>query len=404
MKFDKAVIRKIAAVALIAGLALFAAIGAAADDAPKKGFVLFGLSQLYDGTEQISGGVGELLAGNEQLVEGLDTLGGALDDDIAGNLETMKSGIDEQILPGLGDIIAGLSGKVVPGLGDMKAAVDGQMVPGLGEMSGAIHSQIAPGIEDVRDGVSGKMSPGMGKMAGAIEKQMVPGLRDIRGGLKNQVSPGLGLMLHKLTRTEKKDGAMGAVEGLTNIRYGLFMSDHPGFDPLDPDTYGVSEALGAALHGINMTEDPHGSSGLVEGLGKVKGGLELQISPGLGSAIGTIGETAASPGSPDQSTTIQNDIAFALQAAYSLPNSDLKNAVIGGLTASQDKLAVVRGGLTGAKTGIDGPMVSGLEDALAGLGQIDAGLSSAKTGIDGQMVPGLDKILGDVNDDMVPGL
>ena len=106
MKLDKAVIRKVAAAALIVSLALFAAVGAAADDAPKKGFVLFGLSQLYDGTGQIQGGVGELLDGNQQLVDGLDTLGTALDEDIAGNLQTMKTGIDGQILPGLSSILA----------------------------------------------------------------------------------------------------------------------------------------------------------------------------------------------------------------------------------------------------------------------------------------------------------
>ncbi|HOA36732.1 MAG TPA: hypothetical protein PKL00_10800, partial [Bacillota bacterium] len=85
---DKTFIRKVAAAVLIAGLILFAAVGAASNDSPKKGFVLFGLSQLYEGTEQIRGGVGELLDGNEQLVGGLDTLSGALDEDIAGNLQT----------------------------------------------------------------------------------------------------------------------------------------------------------------------------------------------------------------------------------------------------------------------------------------------------------------------------
>lgn len=280
MKVDKAVMRKVTAIVLIAGLALLAVIGAAADDGPQKGFVLFGLSRLYDGTEQISGGVGELLAGNEQLVEGLDTLGGALDEDIAGSLETMKGGVDEQILPGLGDIIAGISGKVVPGLGDMKTAIDGKMVPGLGEMQGAIHFQIAPGLESACDGIEGRMSPGLDRMAGAIESQMIPGLGDIHGGLKEQISPGLGEILAGIS------GEM--IPGLTQIRYGLSMAAHPDFDRQDTDTYGVSEALGAALFGITMTEDPYGSSGLEEGLTKIKGGAEA-LSAGLDSAIFTIG-------------------------------------------------------------------------------------------------------------------
>ena len=128
MKLNKTVLRKIAVAVLVIGLALFASLGAASDGATQKGFVIFGLSQLYDGTDQIHGGVGELLDGNMQLVEGLDTLGGALDEDIAGNLETMKGGIDDQILPGLGDILAGISGQIVPG-GRYEGAIDEQMVP-----------------------------------------------------------------------------------------------------------------------------------------------------------------------------------------------------------------------------------------------------------------------------------
>ncbi len=344
MKLNKDVVRKIAAAALILSLVLFATVGAAEDGSPKKGFVLFGLSQLYDGTDQIGGGVGELLDGNQLLVDGLSTLGAALDDDIAGNLQTMKSGIDGQILPGLGSILGGISGQVVPGL------------------------------RDIRAGLNDKMSPGLGQMITAIDGQMIPGLTDIHDGLKGQISPGLGLMLFKLTRTEAEDGEKGAVEGLTGIYNGLV----------------------------------------------------FLISPGLGNAIGTIGEIPGTPEQPEKNpesadfTSIQNDIAFALQAANKLSDDQNKEDIIKGLTVSQGKLVVVSERLATAKGAIDIQLAPGLglilgdvnDDMIPGLkamkGAIDGlmvpGLAAIRDGLKGQVVPGLKEMKGGMDGQMIPGL
>jgi len=56
---------------LLVSIGVVVAQGEAGEPAG-RGFVLFGISMLYDGSEKLRSGVVQLLEGNEQLVEGLD--------------------------------------------------------------------------------------------------------------------------------------------------------------------------------------------------------------------------------------------------------------------------------------------------------------------------------------------
>lgn len=308
-----------------------------------RGFVLFGLSRLYDGAERVRGGVQQLLTGNQEILGGLVTLEQGLAGPISGGLTDMKTGIDNVMIPGLDDIRIGITGQVVPGLREMKSGIDGRVVPGLIEL---------------RDGLSDEMSPGLRKMRKGFTGTIIPGLGLIRGGLSNA----------------------------------------------DPATPGVSQGLGSVIAYLGVADN---AVTIVGGLTGIRNGLAGLVSPGLSSAITTIGAPTV-PVAPSLTTSIQNDLEWAEL------HSTNPIAVQTAMEFAQPKLVAVSVGLTTARDAIDASMVPGLTLIITGIGvpvappfegtTMIAVLQRMKGGIDGRMLPGLDAILEGLNDEVVPGL
>ncbi len=441
MKFDKDVVRKVAAAALILSLVLFATVGAAEDGAPKKGFVLFGLSQLYDGTDQIGGGVGELLEGNRLLVDGLDTLGAALDDDIAGNLQTMKSGIDGQILPGLGSILGGITGKVVPGLGDIRGGLKDKMSPGLGEMITGFEGQIIPGLQQIDAGIDKEMITGLDKLLGGIthpSEGMIFGLSEVKKGVDYSLVPNLDKMSAKVG--EAVDGIdlmiggitadpLGLLAGLDGLYYGINAGILPFLgEATTPVTPSESTSIRNDLAILrNMVSSIGGADTIIGGIEDKVAGLKDSIN---GTVLGTIVMIKAGVSNPSldpkpglleglgglryeitksSSDPLNNPDDVGLQQALGLVRyglsgtgsaaspgvSEVLASVLAGLGDSTTKDTVVYG-LTQIRGGLAGPVGGGLEEILAALrGKILPGLKEMKAGMDDQMIPGLgDMITG----------
>ena len=419
MKMNKVVIRRIAAMALILCLALLAVEGAAADDTPEKGFVLFGLSQLYDGTGQIEGGAGELLDGNKKLVDGLDSLGSALDEDIAGNLQTMKTGIDGEILPGLKTIIAGITDKVVPGVEDIREGLEDKMSPGLEKMLAAFDGQIIPGLQQIEAGIDRDMLGGLDQILGGLGLQVVPGLGQLKVGLTDQLSPGLGKLIAGVVKVDEEEDEPGLIQGL-----GLVSS---GIDQIKTGV-GGHQSLIAQTVAPRLGEPGGVADNLVE---------VVQIALQDISAMG---------GNPP--ANLWQDTLFAVQTAapYIPGNSDgwtanelLVSKVVGTYVAINNIKALQEYGEP-VIVGIDGDsgafiiqptgetpyyaaLLGGLDEAKAGVGKIRdgvavldeegkpkvtldaegnpdtlyAGLVALKAGVDGQMVAGVDQLLDGFN-------
>ena len=389
-----------------------------------RGFVLFGISKLYEGSEKLRGGVIQLLDGNKRLVEGLDALSEGLDENIAGNLSQVKSGIDGKMLPGLDAILHGMVDKIVPGLSDMKKGLDGEVVPGLIELRAGLRDKMSPGLKDILNGLTDQILPGLSKMLAGIDQEMIDGLDSMIEGLA------------------KPDGM---IDGLTQIRYGLSMSAdpaHPGFDPTNPDTFGVSEGLAGVLAGLGavgqdetvvdgLTQIRYGLSGVgdpanpgvSEGLAQILAGLGsredvdtvingiYRINTETANSIPQLQAALAIVEDPDQPDAVKILIAtVALQTVLSsLDNEDPAPGENPGLLQATamllEGLEEMAAGLDQMKTNIDGRMIPGLDNVLEGVNdKIIPGLSNMKTGVDGRMVPGLDNILTGINTEMIPGL
>lgn len=377
---NSAFFRKAIVVFVIVGLLLVSISVAAqsAEEPAKKGFVLFGISLLYEGSEKIRGGVVQLLDGNEQLVTGLDDLGTALDEKIAGGLTDIKGGIDNKLVPGLDDILAGITGQVVPGLRDLKTGVDGKIVPGLKTM---------------KTGIDGKLIPGMNDLIAAFEPtgDLTKGISDISGGLGGVIG---GLVTNPGTSTTPPS----ILNGLTGVRFGLKMSGHPAFNPADPLTWGVVEGLAG-------------------------------ISGGIGSVLNTIGAPDTATGeAPGATTSIQNDlnVALAVLAAADPTDAMQVQAILSGTKSKlgaihsqhpAGNLTSFRASLDSMRGKIDGLMVGGLDAMRAGIAALNAdgtprvtyaadgvtpntlyaALAVMKGGIDTKLLPG-------INTKVLPGM
>lgn len=271
----KEVARKCVVAAIILGLVFAVALGAAAEDGTaKKGFVLFGLSALFDGTESIRGGVSELIGGNQQLVEGLDTLGAALDRDVAGNLDLMKSGVDQRMIPGLDAILYGLTDDAVPGMRKLKEGIDDKVVPGINMLHSGMKDELSPGLGKLIAGITRKDTSNPG---------LLQGLTMLKQGIQFSIGDGLDKVIHAFERTEAEDGEPGLLEGLYKVRYGLSGVG----DPANPGVYEVLLMLEDGITHVADPTDPDDTPGLRQGLTLIQGGAS-EISGGLGTLIGEL--------------------------------------------------------------------------------------------------------------------
>lgn len=426
------VLRKIATLVLIVSLALLAVEGNAADnDTPKKGFVLFGLSQLYDGTGEIQGGAGELLDGNQLLVEGLDSLGSALDGDIAGNLQTMKTGIDGEILPGLGSILAGITGKVVPGVEDIREGLEDKMSPGLEKMLAAFDGQLIPGLQQIGAGIGKDMVGGLDKILGGLGLQMVPGLGQLKDGLTDQLSPGLGNLIAGIAKVDGTGEEPGLIQGLNQVDEGL--------RDLKDNLVGIGVMLGDISF---MQFDDDGTEADLPKLGRVKGYIITSYTDPTDPTSLSNDQAAFAIASTDefddfdgstievplfgteglvgfaQAQVVGNAVVISAEPYETVPLAE----VIGGIIAVKE--GFVSGAISDVGTALkDGLVAQGVGGLSVGVGKIRAGIAALdgegkpkvtfdgdgrpdtlyaglvalKEGVDSQMAPGLDQLLAGFN-------
>ena len=428
MKMNKVVIRRIAATVLILCLALLAVEGAAADDTPEKGFVLFGLSQLYDGTGQIEGGAGELLDGNKKLVDGLDSLGSALDEDIAGNLQTMKTGIDGEILPGLKTIIAGITDKVVPGVEDIREGLEDKMSPGLEKMLAAFDGQLIPGLQQIEAGIDKDMVGGLDQILGGLGLQVVPGLGQLKDGLTDQLSPGLGKLIAGVVKVDENEEEPGLIQGLNMANKGL------------SDLKGKLAGLGVMLNDISFVQFDDGTGADLPKLGRVKGYIiesytDIAKPTSLSNDRAALTFLTSEPDAFDgltievplfeagdlvgfaQAPVRGNEVVTSVDPYTTVPVAQ----VIVGIIAVKE--GFIPNAIAKAGAALTGPVAGGIDQlsngvirirdgiaALDGEGKpkvtvdaegdpdtLYAGLVALKAGVDGKMVAGVDQLLDGFN-------
>ena len=379
-------------------------------------------------------------------MEGLDALSEGLDENIAGNLFKVKSGIDGKMLPGLDAILHGMVDKIVPGLSDMKKGLDGEVVPGLKELRSGLRDKMSPGLRDILNGLTGQILPGLSKMLAGIDQEMIEGLDSMIEGLTkpdgmidglSQIRYGLSMsadpahpgfdpsdpdtygISEGLAAVLAGLGAVGqdetVVDGLTQIRYGLSMSAdpaHPGFDPSDPDTYGISEGLAAVLAGLGAVGQ---DETVVDGLTQIRYGLSGVGDPGNPGVSEGLAEVLAGLGSREDEDTIINGIyRINSETAKKIPDLQAALAIVEDPDQSDAvKILIATVALQMVLSSLDNENPApgenpGLLQATAmlldGAERMAAGLEQMKTNIDGRMIPGLDDILEGINDEIIPGL
>ena len=436
MKFtDKAVLRKAAAVALILCLALVSAVGLAQDEEPEtgggKGFVLFGLSALYDGTETVKGGVGELLSGNKQIAEGLGKLGMGLDYQIAAGVAQLKTAVDHTIVPGLDAILAGITGQVVPGLVELRNGLRDDLSPGLDTLIDGI-AKVDPkekspgliqGLTLVHGGL-GDLEDGLGDVGDLLDdlSGLLQGFKDAMPIYYSPapVDPAVAVppwFTPVPTSIKNDKAAVAKLTGSANAFHGQLIQvpvfvdgnftgtfaslnivgDKVAADP-DPakwplainvvksviqfkDIAGNLEAIGEALRD-DGGEVHDGVEDLRDGVLKIRSGIAALDSKGKPKV------TYDKNGDPD-----------TLYAALVVMKNSVDDKVVPGLDA-----LLAGFNKTEAPHGEPG-IVEGLTKISDGLGtDVSEGLGSLEEGIRGPILEGINTIKGNVSDKVIPGL
>ncbi len=284
---------------MVVAIMLVAAMSVSADNnGSRRGFLLIGISALYEGSEDLKGGVSQLLEGNEAMAEGLGFLGEALDDQVAGGLTEMKEAVDRELVPGMDMIVEAVGDQVIPGLQEMKDAIDGDVVPGLDTVLAGFNNDLLPGFTDMKEGIDQEMVPGLYTMIDGIAGDMVPGMHQMKDGIDDIMVPGLNTIVDGITTQ--------MVPGMREMKGGIDEVMVPGLNQM--------------VGGITML--------MVPGMSDMKDGIDDIMVPGLDAMIEGI-TTQMVPIMHTMKTGIDDDIVPGLKEAeivLSAMRDDLNNS------------------------------------------------------------------------------
>ncbi|QBR90903.1 hypothetical protein [Nocardioides euryhalodurans] len=358
--------------------------------------LLAGLIQLSDGADELNAGLaGEAAPGAQKLADGAGELNDGLGqiDDGAGQLADgagKASDGGDQLAAGAGELNDGL-GKIDAGAGDLADGA-GRLAGGTGDaLTGS--KKLEGGLKQIRDGLA-QLSDveGLPKaLAGA--KQLKAGVDEIVTKVGSASTPGtllwgINQLAVKLPAAET--GSAQILGGLQNqLRPGLAQAKG-GVDQVQGGlaaavaTGGSLDQLTAGLDGLrgfcDVDEPTCGPTitALQDGVATSKSNLTaanqglLQVSGGLGTAIGAL-DAQLIPGATALNSGLTEAAAGAAQLDANGP------ALRTGLLQVQAGLADLVTGLTGAVGGAS-QLAAGADEAYAGSGDLSDGLSQIDGG------------------------
>ncbi|ADY20466.1 YhgE/Pip domain-containing protein [Bacillus paranthracis] len=199
----------------------------------ESGHLIDAINQLADGSDKVTGGLGALSAGANQMAGGVNQLANG-SSQVTGGLGTLSAGAN-QMAGGVNQLANG-SSQVTGGLGTLSVGVsklaDGskQVTGGLGTLSVGVN-QMAGGVTQLADG-SGQVTTGIGTLNGGLNKmstgstQLIDGVNKLADGSGKvtdglvKVNDGSGELAEKLGEGAEKTGE---VKG-TDKTYDMFAS------------------------------------------------------------------------------------------------------------------------------------------------------------------------------------
>ncbi|WP_242262025.1 YhgE/Pip domain-containing protein [Bacillus cereus group sp. BfR-BA-01453] len=199
----------------------------------ESGHLIDAINQLADGSDKVTGGLGALSAGANQMAGGVNQLANG-SSQVTGGLGTLSAGAN-QMAGGVNQLANG-SSQVTGGLGTLSVGVsklaDGskQVTGGLGSLSVGVN-QMAGGVTQLADG-SGQVTTGIGTLNGGLNKmstgstQLIDGVNKLADGSGKvtdglvKVNDGSGELAEKLGEGAEKTGE---VKG-TDKTYDMFAS------------------------------------------------------------------------------------------------------------------------------------------------------------------------------------
>ncbi|EOG8709518.1 YhgE/Pip family protein [Bacillus cereus] len=199
----------------------------------ESGQLIDAINQLADGSGKVTGGLGALSAGANQMAGGVNQLANG-SSQVTGGLGTLSAGAN-QMAGGVNQLANG-SSQVTGGLGTLSVGVsklaDGskQVTGGLGSLSVGVN-QMAGGVTQLADG-SGQVTTGIGTLNGGLNKmstgstQLIDGVNKLADGSGKvtdglvKVNDGSGELAEKLGEGAEKTGE---VKG-TDKTYDMFAS------------------------------------------------------------------------------------------------------------------------------------------------------------------------------------
>ncbi len=199
----------------------------------ESGHLIDAINQLADGSDKVTGGLGALSAGANQMAGGVNQLANG-SSQVTGGLGTLSAGAN-QMAGGVNQLANG-SSQVTGGLGTLSVGVsklaDGskQVTGGLGSLSVGVN-QMAGGVTQLADG-SGQVTTGIGTLNGGLNKmstgstQLIDGVNKLADGSGKvtdglvKVNDGSGELAEKLGEGAEKTGE---VKG-TDKMYDMFAS------------------------------------------------------------------------------------------------------------------------------------------------------------------------------------
>ena len=327
--------KKVIIVLLVVVSLLLGEMAYSATDEDRRGFLLVGFDQLYEGTQELFAGLQELLGGIGEMAEGMYELEKALDEDVSGGLDEMQSGVEEEMVPGLDTILMGLADEAVPGLHEVSEGINEEMVPGLNEMVMGVKNEMKPGLEEMRKGLEEEMRPGLQEMQAGIHSEMVPGLVQLLDGLEREMKPGLEEMR----------------QGTRQVKHYL--------DPERP------------TH-INLENEPGEETTILYDLAYFQESIETELSP----VEDLIGSGALDP---FMEKMVEELVTGLIEGVAML------------VDGSEEKLTALHGGLDEIHTG-QSELIRGIGDA-ENEESIIGGLTALKGGLEEEFSPGIDMMI-----------
>ncbi|ENJ6135194.1 YhgE/Pip domain-containing protein [Bacillus cereus] len=176
----------------------------------ESGQLIDAINQLADGSDKVTGGLGALSAGANQMAGGVNQLANG-SSQVTGGLGTLSTGAN-QMAGGVNQLADG-SSQVTGGLGTLST--------GANQMAGGVN-QLADGSSQVTGGL-GTLSVGANQMAGGVNQladgsnQVTTGLGTLNGGL-NQMSTGSTQLIDGVNKLA--DGSGKVTDGLMKVNDG----------------------------------------------------------------------------------------------------------------------------------------------------------------------------------------